>query len=69
MQIDLKLPMPRRIGVLDDIASRRQMSVGLLENQGVTVLAAIGDSSLLAASVAEHVPQTTGDAAEMPIDA
>ncbi len=57
MQIDLKLPMLQRIIVLDDIASRRQMLVGLLEKQGVTVLAAIGDSGLLAASVAEHAPQ------------
>ena len=66
MRVDLKLPVMQRIVVLDETDTRRQMLVSLLQRQGASVLAAIGDCGVLVDCVAEHAPEAVIVSADAP---
>jgi len=57
MRVDLKLPVARRVVVMDENASRRRMLVSMLEKRGLAVLASISDIACLAETVEKYTPE------------
>ena len=57
MRVDLKLPVARRVVVMDQNASRGRMLVSMLEKRGMAVLASISDIACLAETVEKYTPE------------
>jgi len=57
MRVDLKLPVARRVVVMDENASRGRMLVSMLEKRGLAVLASISDIACLAETVEKYTPE------------
>lgn len=57
MRVDLKLPVARRVVVMDQNDGRGRMLVSMLEKRGLAVLASISDIGCLAETVEKYTPE------------